>query len=80
MAVARPAASKKRSSSTLAGEAPASCVLVQWVEDYSVGVMPMKSVKDKPSVEVGKIVDIYWKGKTSYPAETLKISSEHILQ
>jgi len=33
------------------------------MEDYSVGVMPMTAVKDKPSVEVGKVVDIYWKGK-----------------
>jgi len=79
--MAQAAAGRKRNfQASLPGETPApDFVLVQWIEDDSVGVMPMTAVKaEEKERSVGAVVDIRWKGKKTYPAEILKISSEHI--
>lgn len=46
-------------------------VLVRWVEEESVGVMPVSAIKE--SYFVGKICEVKFSGKL-YDAEILKIS------
>ena len=50
-------------------------VLVRWLEDETVGVMPMSAIskEDKGNVYPGAIAKLKWKKKL-YEAEILKIS------
>lgn len=51
-------------------------VLVRWIIDESVGVMPSTSVKTGQIQTVGAFVDAKYDGKF-YEAEILKISSKY---
>ena len=47
--------------------------LVNWLEDGSVGVMPLSAAKDGENLHPGVIVPMKYQGKF-YDAEVLKIS------
>ena len=49
--------------------------LVRWVEEESVGVMPLSAVKKNSNIFVGAIVEMKFK-KAFYDAEVLKISGK----
>ena len=49
--------------------------LVRWIEDDTVGVMPLSAVEGKDCMPcVGATVDMRWRGKKTYEAEILRIS------
>ena len=64
---------KRKSGESKGGQ---QLCLVRWVEDDQVGVMPVSSVSKDYKPRVGVTVDMRWKGKTTYKAEILKISSK----
>ena len=49
-------------------------VLVRWIEDESVGVMPLSAVAKGYSPSPGATIRMKWRGKKEYEAEVLKIS------
>ena len=68
---------KKKSSQSAKGTGTSASnkyCLVRWLEDESVGVMPLSSSKT-PDVYVGKMTEFKYCGKY-YDAEILKISGE----
>ena len=48
-------------------------VLVSWVEEGSVGVMPLTAARDRDKLHIGVVVPMKFQGKY-YDAELLKIS------
>ena len=50
-------------------------MLVRWLVDESVGIMPLTCIKKNQSPRAGAFVDAKYQGKF-YEAEILKISSE----
>lgn len=57
-------------------------MLVRWVEEESVGVMPSTAVhkEDKAKAIIGDIVRLKWSGKQYYDAEILKTSGELLIR
>ena len=53
--------------------------LVRWLEDETVGVMPLSSVKKGYNPFAGATVKMKWRGKREYEAEILKISRKPII-
>ena len=53
----------------------ATCALVRWFSDETVGVMPISAVQKGEKVYVGAVVNMKFKSKM-YEAEILKLSSE----
>ena len=47
--------------------------LVSWVEEGSVGVMPLTAARDRDKLHIGAVVPMKFQGKY-YDAELLKIS------
>ena len=64
---------KRKTGESKAGQ---QLCLVCWVENDQVGVMPVSSVSKDYKPRVGVTVDMRWKGKITYKAEILKISSK----
>lgn len=63
-------------SSTSTGM-PRKLALVRWLQDESVGVMPLSAAKDDPSTMYpGKKTTMRWKGKKQYEVQILKLSGE----
>ncbi len=52
-------------------------LLVRWLEEDAVGIMPSSAVHKEDKATVGAIVRMKWKGKTFYDAEILKMSSKY---
>ena len=50
--------------------------LVRWIEDDTVGVMPLSAVTNESRPCAGDVVDMRWRGKKTYESEILKISSK----
>ena len=49
--------------------------LVRWIEDDTIGVMPISAVEGKDCMPcVGASIDMHWRGKKTYKAEILRIS------
>ena len=53
-------------------------VLVRWLDEDQIGVMPISSIVKDKAVYVGAVVGIKWKPSEVYDAEILKISSKAI--
>lgn len=51
-------------------------VLVRWVQDETVGVMPATAAGKGERLYPGLLTKMKWKGKKSYEVEILKISSK----
>ena len=54
-------------------------VLVRWLDEDQIGVMPMSAIVKDKAVYVGAVVEIKWKPREVYDAEILKISSKAII-
>ena len=56
--------------------------LVRWVEDDTVGIMPLTAVVAGTNCTsmpcVGAVVDMRWRGRKTYEAEILRISRKSI--
>ena len=50
--------------------------LVSWLEEGSVGIMPLTAARDRDKLHVGAIVPMKFQGKY-YDAEILKISGKN---
>ena len=50
-------------------------VLVRWIEEDQIGVMPISAVVKTKPLSVGAVVGVKWKPGQVYDAEILKISS-----
>ena len=48
--------------------------LVRWIEDDTIGAMPLSAVAEDSRPYAGAVVDMRWRGKKTYEAEILKIS------
>ena len=53
--------------------------LVSWLEEGSVGVMPITAAKDREKLRIGAVVPMKFHGKF-YDAELLKISGKIITE
>ncbi len=53
-------------------------LLVRWLEEESVGIMPSSNVHKEDKVAVGAVVRMKWSSKKYYDAEILKMSSKYI--
>ena len=62
-------------SSTSTGM-PRKLALVRWLQDESVGVMPLSAAKDDPSTMYPGKKTMRWKGKKQYEVQILKLSGE----
>ena len=65
------------SIATMAAGSNSDCkeyVLVRWIEDESVGVMPISAVAKGYNPSAGATIKMRWRGKKEYEAEILKIS------
>lgn len=58
------------------GSSSKKFVLVRWMEDETVGVMPISAVMEDYTPYSGAIVKMRWRGKKLYDAEILKISGK----
>lgn len=52
-------------------------ILVNWVEDQTIGVMPLSSVRkeDAENIAVGSVCQVKW-GSKYFSAEVLKMSGK----
>jgi len=51
-------------------------VLVRWLEDETVSVMPLTAIHQDFTAHVGAVVRVKWGGRKYYDAEILKKSRE----
>lgn len=51
-------------------------MLVRWLEDEKIGIMPVTSVQKGNDVHVGAVVPVKWSGRKYYDAEILQLSGE----
>lgn len=51
-------------------------VLVRWLEDETVSVMPLTAIHQDFTAHVGAVVRVKWSRRKYYDAEILKISRE----
>ena len=51
-------------------------VLVRWLDDETVSVMPLSAVCKDDRAYVGAVVKVRWNGWKLYDAEIMKISGE----
>ena len=50
-------------------------MLVRWLVDETVGVVPTSNAKKEAVIEVGKVASVKW-GTKFYDAEVLQLSSK----
>lgn len=53
-------------------------MLVRWIEDEKIGVMPVSAVQKGNPVQVGAIVPVKWSAGKYYDAEILQLSGKYI--